>query len=75
MFTEYLRDYIRWFSQKCHELPKIYDADIISAFWSDTCYRTLVHELGHDQSKTTKKLLDITNRHASSEELVGVIFI
>jgi hypothetical protein len=29
---ESLRDYIRRFSQKCHELPIVADADIISAF-------------------------------------------
>jgi hypothetical protein len=29
-----------------------------------------VHELGHDQPKTTKELLDITTRHASGEEAV-----
>jgi hypothetical protein len=38
-------------------------------------YRTLVHELSRDQPKTTKELLDITTRHASSEEAVGAIFI
>jgi hypothetical protein len=41
-------DYIRRFSQKCHELPKICDADVISAFWSCTSYRTLVHELSRN---------------------------
>jgi hypothetical protein len=29
---ESLWDYIQRFSQKCHELPKIYDIDVISAF-------------------------------------------
>jgi hypothetical protein len=46
--SESLQDYVRRFSRKCHKLPKIYDVDIISTFWSGTIYRTLVHELGHD---------------------------
>jgi hypothetical protein len=36
------------FSQKCHELPSVADADIISAFWDDMTCRSLVHELGHE---------------------------
>jgi hypothetical protein len=39
-----------------------------------TC-RTPIHELSHDQQKTTKELLDITTRYTSSEEAVGVTFI
>jgi hypothetical protein len=35
----------------------------------------LVHELGYEQPKTTKELLDIATRHASGEEAVGVAFI
>jgi hypothetical protein len=72
---ESLQDYIRHFSQKCHELPKICDVDLISAFWSGMTYRTLVHELGHEQPKTTKELLDIATRHTSGEEAVGAIFV
>jgi hypothetical protein len=34
-----------------------------------------VHELGHEQPKTRKELLDIATRHASGEELVGAVFI
>jgi hypothetical protein len=34
-----------------------------------------VHELGHDQPKTTKEFLDISTRHASGEEAVGAIFM
>jgi hypothetical protein len=33
---ESLLDYIQWFSRKCHELPKICDADVIWTFWSGT---------------------------------------
>jgi hypothetical protein len=35
---------------------------------------TLVHELGHEQPKTTKDLLDIGTRHTSGEEAVGAAF-
>jgi hypothetical protein len=53
----------------------ICDASVISAFWSDTNCQTLVHELGHDQPKTTKELLNIATRHAFGEEAVRAIFI
>jgi hypothetical protein len=39
-----------------------------------TCH-TLVHELGHEQPKTTKELLDIVTQHAFGEEAVGAAFI
>jgi hypothetical protein len=67
--------YIWGFSQKGHKLPKICDADVISAFWSSMTYRTLVHELGHEQPKTTNELLDIATRHAFGEEEVETVFI
>jgi hypothetical protein len=70
-----LRDYNQRFSQKCNELPKIYDVDGISAFWSGTTYRTLVQELSREQPKTTKELLDITTRHASIKEAVRAVFV
>jgi hypothetical protein len=34
-----------------------------------------VHELGCDQPKTTKELLDITTRYTSDEDVVGAVFI
>jgi hypothetical protein len=34
-----------------------------------------VHELGHDQPKTMKELLDNATKHASSEEAVWAIFV
>jgi hypothetical protein len=37
--------------------------------------RTLLHELGREQPKTTKELLDITTRHAFGEEVVEAAFI
>jgi hypothetical protein len=51
------------------------DADVISTFWDGTTYRTSVHELAHEQLKTTKELINITTRHASGEEAVGAAFI
>jgi hypothetical protein len=72
---ESLWDYIQRFSSKCHELSKVSDTDVTSAFWSGASYRTLEHELDRDQPKTTKELLHITTRHASGEEAVGAVFI
>jgi hypothetical protein len=51
----------------CHELPKVGHTDVISKFWSGTSYQTLVHELGRNQPKTTKELLDITTYHDFGE--------
>jgi hypothetical protein len=50
------------------------DADIISAFWDGTTCHSLVHELGREQQKTTKVLLDIATQHTSGEEVVGAAF-
>jgi hypothetical protein len=72
---ESLWDYIWRFSQMCHELPKICDANVISVFWSRMNCRTLVHDLNRDQPKTTKELLNIATKYASSEEAVGVVFV
>jgi hypothetical protein len=55
--------------------PKICDADVILAFWSGANYQTLVHELGHDQSKTMKELLDMATMQASSEDVIGAILV
>jgi hypothetical protein len=56
---ESLCDYIRRFSRKCHELPSVADTDVILVFWDSTTYCTLVHEIGREQPKTTKELLDM----------------
>jgi hypothetical protein len=45
---EPLRDYIQRFSHKCHELPSVAYADVMSAFWDGTTCRSLVHELGRE---------------------------
>jgi hypothetical protein len=50
------------------------DADVISAFWDGMTCHSLVHELGCEQQKTTKALLDIVTRHASGEEAIGATF-
>jgi hypothetical protein len=71
---EPLWDYIRCFSQKCHTLPSVADADVVSAFWDGTTCRTLVHEFSHKQPETIKELLEIMTRHASREEAVRAAF-
>jgi hypothetical protein len=48
---------------------------VIFAFWDSTTCGTLVHELGREQPKTTKALLNIATQHACSEEVVGVAFV
>jgi hypothetical protein len=50
------------------------DADIISAFWDCTTCHSLVHELGREQRKITKALLNIATRYTSGEEDVGDAF-
>jgi hypothetical protein len=42
---ESLRDYSQCFSEKCHELPSVADADVILALWDGMTCHTLVHEL------------------------------
>jgi hypothetical protein len=51
------------------------DADVISTFWDGTTCHILVHELGREQPKTTKQLLNIATRHASGEEVVEAAFV
>jgi hypothetical protein len=58
---------MRRFSQKCHELSSVADADVISAFWDNTTCYTLVHELDCEQPKTTKELLDMPLARRQSE--------
>jgi hypothetical protein len=69
---ESLWDYIRCFSQKCHELPKICDGDFILAFWFKMNCQTLVNELGRDQPKTMKELLNNATRAMGKQALVMV---
>jgi hypothetical protein len=72
---ESLRDYNWQFSQKCHELLNVADANVISTFWGITTSRTFAHELGCEQPKTTKELFNIATRPTSGEEAVGAAFI
>jgi hypothetical protein len=51
------------------------NADVILAFYSGMTCHTLVHELNHDQLKTTKELLDIATRHSSGQQAVEAAFI
>jgi hypothetical protein len=50
------------------------DADIISAFWDCMRCCSLVHELGLEEPKTTKALLNIVTLYTSGEEAVGGAF-
>jgi hypothetical protein len=51
------------------------DVDVISTFWDGMTCHTLVHELGCEQPKTTKELLDIITWHTFGEEAVRAAFI
>ena len=48
--------------------------DVISAFLSETTYKSLIHKLGCLKPRTTRDLLDIATNHAFGEEVVGVVF-
>ena len=54
--------------------PNVVDADVISAFLSETTYESLIHKLGCLKRRTTHDLLDVATNHASSEEAVGAVF-
>jgi hypothetical protein len=66
--------YIRCFTQKCHALPSVADAIVVSAFWDGTTCHTLVHKFNRKQLETIKELLEIATQHASGEEAVGATF-
>ena len=72
--NESLRDYIRRFSKQCNSHPDVVDADVISAFLSETTCESLIHKLGCLKPRTTRDLLDVTTNHASSEEAVRAVF-
>ena len=71
---ESLRDFIRRFSKKCTELPRVGDSEIVQAFLSGTSCRDLVRELGRNVPTTAAALLDIATNFALGEEAVGAIF-
>jgi hypothetical protein len=69
-----LQDSIRHFSRKCHELPSVVETDVVSGFLDGTTCCSLVHELGREQPKAAKELLDIITQLASGEEAVRAAF-
>ena len=54
--------------------PDVINANVISAFLSETTCESLIHKLGCLKPRTTRDLLDITTNHASGEEAVGEVF-
>ena len=48
--------------------------DVISAFLSGITYESLIHKLSCLKPRTTCDLLDVATNHASSKEVVGVVF-
>jgi hypothetical protein len=71
---ESLRDFIRFFSKRCTELPSVAQSEIVHAFLEGTTCRDLVHELGRSPPVDSNELFDIATRFASGEEVVGAIF-
>lgn len=62
---ETLREYIRRLSKQCNDLP-----NVIGAFIAGTTNESLVHELGHNQPRSMRKLFDTATSHALGEEAV-----
>ena len=54
--------------------PNVVDADVISAFLSETTYESLIHKLDCLKPRTTHDLLDVATNHASGEEAVRAVF-
>jgi hypothetical protein len=71
---ESLRDYIRWFSKQCTELPNITDSDVIGAFLVGTTCRDLVSKLRRKTPIRASELMDIATKFASGQEAVEAIF-
>jgi hypothetical protein len=71
---ESLREYIRWFSKQCIELPNITDSDVNGAFLACTTCRDLVSKLGHKTPTKASELMDIATKSASGQEAVEAIF-
>jgi hypothetical protein len=67
---ESLREYIRWFSKQCTELPNITDSDVIGAFLTGTTCRDLVSKLGCKTPTKASELMDIATKFASGQEAV-----
>jgi hypothetical protein len=71
---ESLREYIRWFSKQCIELPNITDSDVIGAFLAGTTCRDQVSKLGRKTPTKASELMDIATKFASGQEAVEAIF-
>jgi hypothetical protein len=71
---ESLREYIRWFSKQCTELPNITNSDIIGAFLAGTTCRDLVSKLGRKTPTKASELMDIATKFTSGQEAVEAIF-
>jgi hypothetical protein len=71
---ESLREYIRWFSKQCTELPNITDSDVIGAFLAGTTCQDLVSKLGRKTPTKASELMDIATKFASGQEAVEAIF-
>jgi hypothetical protein len=71
---EFLRDYIRRFSNEHTELPKITDSVVIGAFLAGTTCRDLVSKLGRKTPTRASELMDIATKFASGKEAVEAIF-
>ena len=70
---ESLRDYVKRFSRKCHALPNLAAAEVISAFIAGTNNEALVHDLGRNSPRTVKELLDVATSHASGQDAVDAL--
>jgi hypothetical protein len=71
---ESMREYIRWFSKQCTELPNIIDSDVIGAFLAGTTCRDLVSKLGCKTPTKASELMDIATKFAFGQEAVEAIF-
>jgi hypothetical protein len=71
---ESLRDYIRWFSKQCTELPNITDSNVIGASLAGTTCRDLVSKLGRKTPTKASELMDTATKFASGQEAVEAIF-
>jgi hypothetical protein len=71
---ESLRDFIRRFSKRHTELPRVAQSEIVHAFLEGTTCRDLVRELGRSLLVDSNELFDIATSFASGEEAVGAIF-
>ena len=60
--------------KRCNSLPDVIDADVISAFLSETTCESLIHKLSCLKPRTTRDQLNVATNHASGEEAVRAVF-